>query len=227
MFSKISHYFILTCLLSTSQMGWAGVIVGGTRVIYDEGKKEASISVRNPDKSTPYLMQSWVENESSVDKTKAPFIITPPLFRLDSGQENVLRIVRTGGNLPDDKESMYWLNIKSIPSTVKSDTNQLQISVKTRIKLIYRPSTLKNNASEAYKSLTFAQSGNQLKVNNPTPYYIAFHTIKVGGKEIKDAGTIAPRGTLNLPLPVGAVGDISWQTINDFGGITPAENKQL
>ncbi len=39
----------------------ASVILGGTRVIYEGNKKEASISVRNDDK-TPYLVQSWVNN---------------------------------------------------------------------------------------------------------------------------------------------------------------------
>lgn len=68
-------------------------------------------------------------------------MVTPPLFRLGAGQENNLRILRTGGNLPEDRESLYWMNIKSIPSTTEKqdNVNTLQIAVKTRIKLIYRP----------------------------------------------------------------------------------------
>ncbi|ENY2728015.1 fimbria/pilus periplasmic chaperone [Salmonella enterica] len=38
-----------------------------------------------------------------------------PRFRLGSGQENTLRIIRTGGNQPEDRESFYWMNIESIP----------------------------------------------------------------------------------------------------------------
>lgn len=38
----------------------AGVIIGGTRVIYNEGNKDVSISVENPDK-IPYLIQSWID----------------------------------------------------------------------------------------------------------------------------------------------------------------------
>jgi P pilus assembly chaperone PapD len=52
----------------------AGVIIGGTRVVYDGNKKEASIDVNNPDK-TPYLIQSWVETLNG-GAEKAPFIIT-------------------------------------------------------------------------------------------------------------------------------------------------------
>lgn len=227
MLPRFKSLFLVASLLGATQFAWAGVVVGGTRVIYDGAKKEAAISVRNPEKTTPYLIQSWVENASAQDTTKTPFIITPPLFRLDAGQENVLRIVRTGGQLPENKESLYWLNIKSIPSTEQSDKNQLQISVKTRIKLIYRPTGLSGNAAEAYQALTFTRQGNQLQVNNPTPYYVAFYSVKVGAQEIHNAGTVSPQATLSWPLPPGATGNVSWQTINDFGGITPAESKAL
>lgn len=227
MFNKMTTFCIVAALMSSAQLATAGVIVGGTRVIYNAGQKETSISVRNPEKTAPYLIQSWVENASPTDGSKAPFVITPPLFRLDAGQENTLRIVRTGGQLPEDRESLYWLNIKSIPSSTKAETNQLQISVKTRIKLIYRPAALVANAAEAYKQLTFTRQGNQLQVTNPTAYQIAFYSVKVGGVEIKDPGSIAPFATLSLPLPTAAYGQVSWQTINDFGGITAAENKAL
>ena len=71
------HFIII---FSTAQ---AGVVVGGTRVILTV-KKEASISVDNPD-NEPYLIQSWLDNQQSgVDKIA--FIITPPLFRLDGHQ---------------------------------------------------------------------------------------------------------------------------------------------
>lgn len=61
--------------------------------------------MENPDKE-PYLIQSWLENQQSgVDKIA--FIVTPPLFRLDGNQENMLRIVKVGDDLPKDKESLY------------------------------------------------------------------------------------------------------------------------
>ncbi|ENZ5482569.1 fimbrial biogenesis chaperone [Serratia marcescens] len=227
MLPGVKSFCFAVGLLSVAQCAWAGVVVGGTRVIYDGAKKEAAISVNNPEKTAPYLIQSWVENATASDSSKPPFLITPPLFRLDAGQENVLRIVRTGGQLPEDRESLYWLNIKSIPSTEQSDQNRLLISVKTRIKLIYRPSGLSGNAAEAYQKLTFSRQGNQLRVNNPTPYYVAFYSVKVGGKEIKEAGTVGPKGSLSWPMPAGAGAQVSWQAINDYGGITPAANQAL
>ncbi|MCV5920354.1 fimbria/pilus periplasmic chaperone, partial [Escherichia coli] len=75
---------------------------------------------------------------------KTPFIITPPLFKLDPEKNNILRIVNITHGLPQDRESVYWVNVKAIPS--KSDDsenkNVLQIAVRTRIKLFYRPAGL-------------------------------------------------------------------------------------
>lgn len=212
--------WLVISLASITNNAQAGIVVGGTRVIYEGGKKEASISVTNPQKSIPYLIQSWVEVDSDSSNVKAPFIITPPLFRLDPGQENILRIVNINGQLPTDKESVYWLNIKSIPSSERSDNNTLQISVKTRIKLFYRPAGLQGEANLAYKTLKFTISKNKLSINNPSPYYVSFYNVKIGASEINDPGMVAPYGTHSLTVPTGVDGIISWQAINDYGGIS-------
>lgn len=220
--AQLKSLMAAIALMAITLPATAGVIIGGTRVVYDGARKEASISLKNPEKVAPYLMQSWVENSSESDSSKPPFIVTPPLFRLDAGKENVLRIVRTGGNLPTDRESLFWLNIKSIPASNKTDENQLLISVKARLKLIYRPEGLKGDANEAWKTLNYSRQGDKLQVTNPTPYYVSFQTIKVGAQEvdIKDSATLAPMGTLSWTLPAGATGKISWKAINDYGGIT-------
>lgn len=217
---KCCKLFAMLFLISMSQIASAGVIVGGTRVVYDGSKREASISVKNPEKKTPYLIQSWIESDKSGDTAKAPFVITPPLFRLDAGSENLLRIINTKGSLPEDRETVYWLNIKSIPSSEKNDKNQLQITVRTRIKLFYRPESLKGQKAEiAYKALEIKRAGDRLNITNPTPFYISFYSLKVNGKEMKDAAMVAPKSTLSLSAGNGNT--VAYRTINDFGGITP------
>ncbi|MDU1084752.1 MAG: molecular chaperone, partial [Leclercia adecarboxylata] len=137
----------IAALLFITTAAHAGVIIEGTRLIYQGDKKEASLGLSNPD-NLDYLVQSWVESADSA-RNKAPFLITPPLFRLDGKQDNILRVVRTGGTLPTDRESLYWLNIKSIPSTSREESsNTLQIAIKTRIKLIYRPSGINGKPDE-------------------------------------------------------------------------------
>lgn len=212
---------VAALLMTLGTTAQAGVVVGGTRVIYDGGKKETSITVSNPDKNI-YLIQSWVdgvETASGAPTAKSPFVVTPPLFRLDSNQQNILRIVRAGGSLPENKESLFWLNIKSIPAAERKQENTLQIAVKTRIKLIFRPAGVKSSLEEAAKSLTWRRTGNQLKVNNPSPNYINFFKVNINGIEIKNATMVAPQSEASFELPGNVSGgSLSWQFINDYGG---------
>lgn len=121
----LKSLFFIACLTGVINSVQAGVLIGGTRVIYDGAKKEAAISVTNEDKDAPYLIQSWVDNFDTHNANKVPFMITPPLFRLDGGKESSLRILFTGNKLPQDHESIYWLNIKSIPSSQKRVVPQI------------------------------------------------------------------------------------------------------
>ncbi|CAI0914570.1 fimbrial biogenesis chaperone [Serratia liquefaciens] len=202
-------------VMMVSSLAQAGVVVGATRLVYDGDKKESSLNVNNPD-ALPYLIQSWVEPQEGSSE-KAPFILTPPLFRLDAGRQNVLRVVRVGGALPEDRESLYWLNVKTIPSTERRD-NTLQIAVKTRIKLIYRPAGLKGLPDDEAGQLTWRRQGARLAVSNPTPFYMNFQSVKVNGQEVKDATYVAPHASATFTLPAAAGSVVSWRVINDFGG---------
>ncbi len=87
------------------------------------------------------LIQSWVDDLA--DNNKSPFIVTPPLFRLDAGDSNDLRVLLTSAQLPNDRESLFTLNIKVIPAnTAPAGENILQFAIKNQLKLIYRPAGL-------------------------------------------------------------------------------------
>ncbi|QMR77984.1 molecular chaperone [Enterobacter sp. RHBSTW-00175] len=193
----------------------AGVIIGGTRLIFEGTKKEASINISNPD-ATPYLIQSWIEMQEG-HAGKAPFIITPPLYRLDGGQKNIERIVMTGA-LPQERESLFWLNVKAIPSA-SMQTNALQIAVKTRIKLIYRPEGLRaSTPEEQANKLTWQRTGNEIQVNNPTQYVINFNEITLGGKKLDEVTYVLPGSSTRFVLPNEARGhSLTFNIINDYG----------
>ena len=191
----------------------AGVVTGGTRLIYPGGKKESSLSVTNND-ATPYLIQSWVES----NKGAAPFLLTPPLFRLEGEQQTRLRVIYSGG-LPENKESMFWMNIKAIPSSqAKAGANTLQIAIKTRIKLIYRPKSIEGTPEMVTEQLRWTRSGNTLQVMNPTAFYMNFAEVKVGGAEVKETNWVGPGETARFQLPGVSAGALQWKLINDYGG---------
>lgn len=200
----------------------AGIVMGGTRVIFQEGKKEATLTVTNQDKQTPYLVQSWIENSNN-SKAAVPFIVTPPLFRLDAEKENVLRINYNGLPLPKDRESVFWLNIKSIAPSSRDQSNQLQINIKSKFKLFYRPKGLPGSAAEAWRQITFRQEGNQLIAHNPTPYFVSFYKLSVGGHDIQQPGMIGPGAEQRWK--VVSTGQVTWSAINDFGGTTPEQTR--
>lgn len=197
----------------------ASVSLAGTRVIYDGAKKEASVQLENPDK-TPYLVQSWINTADNDKSKKAPFVITPPLFRLDPQQKNVLRIILTGP-LPEDKESLFWLNVKGIPGGPTGD-NSIQIAVNTIVKLIYRPKSLGKSIPTDHKDqLSWRLSGSQIQVSNASPYYINFGRIAVAGKKLEKVSYVAPGGVAHFDLPKGVTGgDVAFAIINDQGGVS-------
>lgn len=136
---------LLCCLLCGSLAHAAGINIGTTRVIFHGDAKDTSISISNND-NVPYLIQSGRNRSAKPGRAAMRRLWSPPLFRLNGGQKNVLRIIRTGGNLPEDRESLYWLDIKSIPSSNPDNKhNTLMLAVKAEFKLIYRPKALTQN----------------------------------------------------------------------------------
>lgn len=197
----------------------AGVVVGGTRVIYSAEKKEALLTVSNTEQEKGYLIQSWVECVNAPQTCSSPLTATPPLFRLDAGKENIIRLIKRGEDLPANQESVFWLNIKSIPATKKSDANALQISVRTKVKVFYRPAGLNaHDANNAFTKLKFTAGKNFIDIYNPTAYHISFFKIKIDNRPIYSPGMVSPYA--HLRLPANSAHRIEWSAINDQGGIT-------
>lgn len=221
------HGYLLSTLFLLAATAHAGVIVNGTRLVYQGDKKESSLGLSNPD-ATNYLVQSWVDTGSK-HPDASTFLITPPLFRLNAHEDNVLRVVRTGGNLPEDRESLYWLNIKAIPSSRRvDDQNTLQIAVNTRIKLLYRPSSVKGKPEEFADKLEWREEGNDLVVNNPTPFYMNFQNVELNGHKVKTATWAEPETETHFTLPANTRGTtVTYAVITDYGSIAHTLTKPV
>ncbi|WP_145531894.1 fimbria/pilus periplasmic chaperone [Yersinia kristensenii] len=214
------------------------VKTGRTRIIYPlSSTKGISLSAMNP-QDYPILVQTQVKGEDK--HSPAPFVVTPPLFRLDAGMQGRVRVIRTGGNFPQDRESLQWLCLRGVPpkegdvwdnsqhekNKNSQDVNlDIQLSIDTCMKLLVRPDQLKQKPEEVAGELTWHRNGNHLQVNNPTPFYISFSFIHLGDKNINlsSAGEntyVAPFGERSFALPIDMAGtpsEISWKIINDLG----------
>ncbi|HDT6510122.1 TPA: fimbrial assembly chaperone [Klebsiella aerogenes] len=216
------RYFLLFFGLLSITNAQASVVVGATRVIFDGAKNNAEVAVENKDNSSD-IVQSWVSVADAASPAKDAFIITPPLFRLKSGEKGFVRIVRSGKPLPADRESMFWLNVKGIPAMNNMpDTNMVQFAINSKIKLIYRPVELKNRSPEMYaEKLQWQRHGDFISVKNSAPLYMNFSQIAINGKNVSGSWFAAPFATLKIPMEgnLSATGkkSITWSVINDYG----------
>lgn len=196
-----------------------GISVQGTRLIYPLDARHLSLSVSNSSDTDAFLVQSWIENAGG-QKTQ-DFVVTPPLYLSKPGNENMLRLVRTGGTLPKDRESLYYFIAKAIPSV--SDTpagkSVIRIAAATRLKLFVRPDGLKPARSEAPAKLTFHRSGRQVRIDNPTPYYLTLTDMKASGNALGGV-MIPPASSAQTLLPTAAGSTLSFRTIGDYGAAT-------
>lgn len=219
----------LSALLMLPSFSWAGgIALGSTRVVYPADARQVSLAVNNSDEHNRYLIQTWVENEAG--KKTEDFIVTPPLFVSKPKSENTLRIIYSGEKPPQDREKLYWLNSKAIPSINKDevkDNNVLQIAVLARIKMFVRPAGLAEKSADAPSMLKFNRSGDSLNISNGSPFYVTLVNMSIGGRNI-DTTMVPPKSSARVALPNGvATGTLSYQTINDYGANTPATKVQI
>lgn len=201
-----------------------GVALGATRIIYPQGAKQVSLSVRNSDEKNPFLIQSWV---ADANDTKSPdFVVTPPLFALQPMKENILRLMYVGTKpLPTDRETVYYFNSKAIPSMPKDKKatgGTLQLATQSVIKIFVRPEDLPSRAADAPQTLRCKNDGVHLVVTNGSPYYVTMVNLTIGGAQL-GGGMVPPKASLSLPAK-GHQGAIKFQTINDYGAQTPMQS---
>ena len=212
---KMNYLFLyitgLFCLVSFTAQ--ASIQLSTTRLIFEEGAREASVTVRN--KGATRLIQSWLDKDKP-EQPVPPFAVTPPLAKLDKEGQQLLRVHYAGQGLPQDRESMYWLAVQEIPQKAQGD-NVVQFAVQQRIKVFYRPGGLAGKASEAPQSLTLTLTAGQLTLSNPTPYFINLAKVEADGKGL-GSEAIAPFGQLQLPASdAGINANLALTIVNDFG----------
>ncbi|MDQ7099073.1 MULTISPECIES: fimbria/pilus periplasmic chaperone [unclassified Serratia (in: enterobacteria)] len=219
-FRKITRGILALVVVFCAYRSEAGVALGATRVIYPGSQKQVTLGVSNNNDKDTYLIQSWVESDNGTKEGR--FVITPPLFVIQGKKENTLRIIdATNNNLPNDRESLFWVNVKAIPSLDKDKQkgNTLQLAITSRIKLLYRPRNLSIAPDQAPGKLTFKRRENLLTLNNPTPYFLTVTELNAGARILANV-MVPPMGTATVKLPNDAGSAITYRTINDYGALT-------
>lgn len=232
----LKHPFYKTCLLALLipfSAANAEIIIHGTRAVYPSDAREITLQVTNTGKS-PALVQAWIDEgdaKATPDQSKAPFIITPPITRVEAEKGQFLRITSlpTANALSKTQETLFWLNVLDIPPKPSTKNagdapdNFLQLAIRSRIKFFYRPSGIKEDVALAPEKIQWSSQGNNLLIKNPTPFYITITTISQEhlGKKVNilsEGIMLVPFSEQKIALKNSNIKDMTFTTINDYGG---------
>lgn len=232
---------LLLSLMLFALSAHASVIIVGTRVVYPGGARDVAVRLLNRG-DRPALIQAWIDRgdpDSKPDAVSVPFSLNPTLVRIDPDKGQVLRLVYTGEPLPQDKESVFWLNTLEIPPkpAAGENANYLQFALRTRIKLFYRPKQIKSEQRDAITSVQWRllRDGDKwlLEAKNPSPYFISFTgaSIRADAKAADSLATaavkmVAPGETERFALTdvkpgmtTGSQMLLRSETIDDYGAL--------
>ncbi len=227
-------------LMAIVAPAWAQVAVEGTRVVFPADSDEVAVSVLNGT-DAPALVQAWIgddDRRQAPEVSKAPFVLAPPLLRLDAGKDQKLRLRLVRKEAPqDDREHLYWLNLVAAPpqASAGAGENILQVATRSRFKVLYRPEGIgpalppKFADSMGY-SLRQGALGRALVISNSTAYHFNIGRIALvqnGAEHPLDNPYVAPfsESLIALPESAGAGAlrfELSWL---DDNGQLHAESK--
>ena len=210
--------------MSFATSSHAAVQAMASRVIYNSENKAATLSLKN-NSTKPYIVQTWLEpGEDKTASVKFPFIVTPPLIKIEPQKESVLRFIYSGSGLPTDRESQVWINIQEIPPKPENE-NTLQLAVRSKIKLFYRPQQIEADLPAAVKKLQWYVENGTLKLKNNSPLFITIGDLKLGNNSAAirnmNQDMVPPYQTIDVLANVSKdVKSIQYTYINDYGGNT-------
>jgi len=207
----------------------ASVLMTGTRVIFPADQKEKTLQFTNAD-DHPNVVQIWLDTgapDSTIDTADAPFIANPQIFRVEPKAGQMVRLIYTGADLPQDRESVFFLNFTQAPAIKASSqgANKLVLMFSSRLKVFYRPKGLAGSPADLASQLQFRLADGQLQVSNPTGYHAVVRqaSLSVGGRQIPlaESAMIAPKSSTHWKIG-RAAGDLSQARlritlVNDYG----------
>lgn len=176
-------------------MAWAASASAGisapTRVQFAGDTRELSLKVHNPG-ALPSLVQAWIDTgdaDADPSDIQAPFLITPTVFRVEPVSTQSMRIlfVPDGFDVPQDRESRFYLNLLDIPPAQRASDERsvLDLAVHYRMPLIYRPKALLGSdrtvdaVSALQWQLRYDGSAWALHASNPSPYHVSLRQLAI------------------------------------------------
>lgn len=214
----------LLLLAGVNSAPFAAVNVDRTRLVFAANDIAQSLTLAN-DSDWAMLLQVWTdagETASSPDNSRTPLVVLPPVFKMQPDELRTLRVMLSSRrSLPEDRESLFWLNIYQIPpelSATKSATRKLVLPLRLRLKVFIRPTGLKAPTANDEQKLRFSIASQGITITNPTPWYMSLTVTATKGIRIGYM-MLAPYERRDVVLSQApAVGTtVNYAVINDSG----------
>lgn len=184
---------MLLCVCLSAKYVAASVIINDTRVIFASSSQTRTVQIVNKSE-TEHLVQSWIDDgdeRKSPEEIKTALTVYPPVVKVNAGSGQALKIVknRSAEALPQDRESVFWLNILDVPPVpeIKKD-NYMQIAIRSRIKVLWRPEGIIMPIADIKNNLHVKNNSQSSCLSNDTPYYITVISFEKAGKASDSEG---------------------------------------
>jgi fimbrial chaperone protein len=218
----------------------SGVGTDRTRYIYPEGTRQIGVVLKNKTREN-YLVQAWVRGidpkTGNVINEPTPFFLKQPLVKAMADGRYGFQLIKTQPVSVEDRESLYLLSFKFIPSKEKGahkrpDYGQTDVVLTYNVKLFYRPVKLKDSkVALTASALKFSRQGNMLRVNNTGPLWITFYSLQVGEYKIPGESfrqMVPPFGEADYAIPEKTAGkQLLWRAVDENGDLTKESSAVL
>lgn len=224
----MSRWYGLVLLMVCITQAQAMVSLAGTRLVFPGAFSEVAIEVSNRDKRD-VLLQAWLGTPGDDDDPASaqpgielPFVVTPALAHLPAEGRQVLRVLYHGAGMPTERESLLHLYVLEVPQRVEAGP-QLNIAVRQRINVFYRPAGLPGDPADAAStlrwSLTHATPGDRhLQVSNPTAFHVALQALSLDDQALGDHLMLAPGARFEWPVNADPPRRLVFKALTDYGG---------
>lgn len=190
-------------LMLSATLCQASVVLNGTRIIIDGSKNEKIIQFTNAG-DQPALIQIQAVNPDA--NSTPPFVALPQIFRIAPNAGQTVKVKVTEKNVPQDRESLFYLDYTELPSVKKGDEdkNKLYLIIKNRVKVIVRPGDLDFSVDRVRQALSWRIQGHAILLKNASPFYanIRSFVLVKGNNALSwdDAVTLAPFSEQRITL---------------------------
>lgn len=200
----------------------AGIVIYGTRIIYPAEKNEVLVQLMNQGERSS-LVQSWIDDGDTTlppEKINVPFLLTPPVAKVAANSGQQLKIKKMPNMLPNNKESLFYLNVLDIPpnNPANAGKNVLKFAMQNRIKLFYRPKGIASVNKSTFSKLSLKRTGSSYSINNDAANWVTVTEVKANDVKINNESImLAPLSSADVTLKSANTNQYKITIIDDHG----------